>query len=156
LGVLPPSGRPVSLLKDPAKAAKYLLLPSLSLGLAQGAALSRFIKNSLLEVMMQDYIRTARAKGLRERVVIARHALRNAMIPVATVMGINIARLLSGAVILETVFAWPGLGRLTIEAVNSRDYAVVQGTLLLAVLVVLFVNLAVDLAYGIVDPRIRL
>ena len=106
--------------------------------------------------MTQDYIRTARAKGLRERVVMQRHALRNAMVPVLTVMGINLARLLSGAAVVETVFAWPGLGRLAINAVAGRDYSVVQGTLLLTVVIVLLVNLAVDMAYAIIDPRIRL
>jgi peptide/nickel transport system permease protein len=153
---LPPSGRPAGLLDDPGKAWKYMLLPTLSLGLSQGAVLSRFVKSSLLDVMTQDYIRTARAKGLRERVVIVRHALRNAMIPVLTIMGINLARLLSGTVVVETVFAWPGLGQLTIDAVANRDYAVVQGALLLTVAIVLFVNWAVDMTYATVDPRIRL
>jgi len=153
---LPPSGRSVGLLEDPGKAWKYILLPALSLGLSQGAVLSRFVKSSLLETLTQDYIRTARAKGLRERVVVVRHALKNAMIPVMTVMGINLARLLGGTVVVETVFAWPGLGQLTIDAVASRDYGVVQATLLLTVVIVLLVNWLVDVAYAIVDPRIRL
>ena len=156
LRLLPSYGRPVSLLDNPGIAWRYLVLPALSLSLWQGATLSRFVKSSLLEVMTQDYIRTARAKGLRERVVMQRHALRNAMVPVLTVMGINLARLLSGAAVVETVFAWPGLGRLAINAVAGRDYSVVQGTLLLTVVIVLLVNLAVDMAYAIIDPRIRL
>lgn len=156
LGWLPPSSRPTGFLRNPSLAWKFLLLPALCLALRQGAVLSRFVKASLLETLRQDYIRTARAKGLRERVVIVQHALRNALIPVVTVMGLNIARLLSGAVVVETVFAWPGLGQLVISAIGDRDYTVVQGTLLLTMVVVMFVNLFVDMAYAIVDPRIRL
>ena len=156
LDLLPVCGRPVSFLDNPGEAWKYLVLPAFSLGLWQGATLSRFVKSSLLDIMMQDYVRTARAKGLREHTVVLRHALRNAMIPVVTVMGMNLARLLGGAVVVETVFAWPGLGKLIIDSVSGRDYYVVQGTLLFTVVIVLLVNWAVDVAYAIVDPRIRL
>lgn len=156
LGLLPPTGRPVGFLEKPGVGWRYLILPALSLSLWQGATLSRFVKSSLLDVMMQDYVRTARAKGLGERTVMLRHVLRNGMIPLVTIMGINLAQLLSGTVVVEIVFAWPGLGQLIIDSVAGRDYAVVQGTLLFTVVVVLFVNLAADIAYAVIDPRIRL
>jgi peptide/nickel transport system permease protein len=153
---LPPSGRMVGLMQNPRMALRYLALPSLCLALRTGASLGRFIKSSLLDVLTQDYVRTARAKGLNERLVIVRHVLPNALIPVLTVMGIQLARLLSGVVVIETVFAWPGLGLLAIEAISHRDYAIVQGTLLFSVMVIFLVNLLVDLLYGLVDPRVRL
>jgi peptide/nickel transport system permease protein len=153
---LPPSGRFVGLLDSPGVAWKFIVLPALCLALRAGSSLGRFVKVSLLEVLTQDYVRTARAKGLHERLVIIRHVLPNALIPVLTVMGIQVARLLSGVVVIETVFAWPGIGLLVIDAISNRDYTIIQGTLLLSVLLVFLVNLVVDMVYGFVDPRVRL
>jgi peptide/nickel transport system permease protein len=109
----------------------------------------------MLEVMHEDFVRTARAKGLRERLVIQRHVLRNALVPVATVLGIQFGRLLGGAIVVESVFAWPGVGRLILQGIGNRDYTIVQGTLLLLVITFVVVNLLTDLAYGFLDPRIR-
>jgi peptide/nickel transport system permease protein len=155
LGWLPPSGRAGSIFEQPGTELKFLILPTLTLGIPQGAALSRFIKACLLEVLSADYMRTARAKGLPERTVILRHGLRNALIPVVTIMGVNMARLLGGAVVVETVFSWGGLGQLLIEAIQSRDYSVVQACLLVAMAVVVVINTIVDITCGLVDPRIR-
>jgi peptide/nickel transport system permease protein len=110
----------------------------------------------MLDVLGEDYVRTARAKGLANAAVVVRHALRNALVPVVTVLGLQIGRLLGGSVITESVFSWPGVGRLIIDSISYRDYAVVQGTLLLFVIVFIGVNLATDVSYGIIDPRIRL
>ncbi len=109
----------------------------------------------MLEALRQDYIRTARAKGLRERIVVSRHALKNAMIPVVTILGIQFGRLLGGAVVTESVFAYPGIGRLSVLSILNRDYPVVQATLMLVVLIFLIVNLLVDLTYGYLDPRVK-
>ncbi len=155
LGWLPPSGRG-DLTRDPGTALTFLILPALTLALNQSAVLSRFVKSSMLEVMHEDFVRTARSKGLREWLVIQRHVLRNALVPVATVLGIQFGRLLGGAIVVESVFAWPGLGRLILQGIGNRDYAIVQGVLLLLVVTFVFVNLIVDLAYGLLDPRIRL
>jgi ABC-type dipeptide/oligopeptide/nickel transport system permease component len=155
LGWLPPSGR-VELLSDPGTAWKFLLLPAVTLALNQSAVLSRFVKSSMLEVLHEDYVRTARAKGLREWLVVQRHVLRNALVPVATVLGIQFGRLLGGAIVVESIFAWPGVGRLILQGIGNRDYTIVQGTLLLMVLTFVVVNLVTDLAYGFLDPRIRL
>ncbi len=152
---LPPSGY-VSILDDPARSLRLLLMPALTLGIANSGVLSRFIKFSVLETLQQDYIRTARAKGLLERVVIRRHALRNALIPVVTVAALMVGRLLGGAVVIEVVFAWPGLGRLLLEGVNNRDYPVVQATLLFVVLIFVLVNLITDFLYVYLDPRVQL
>ena len=134
---------------------KNLVLPSVTLGLAPAAVIARLARSSMIEVINLDYVRTAWAKGLTERVVIVRHALPNAMIPVITVIGLQFGSLLGGAVITEAIFAWPGLGTLAINAINSRDYPMVQGVVLLAAVVFVFVNLFVDLVYGFLDPRIR-
>jgi ABC-type dipeptide/oligopeptide/nickel transport system permease component len=155
LGWLPPGGR-VELLRDPGQAWRSLLLPAITLGLPIGAALSRFIRAAMLEVLQEDYIRTARAKGVPNRRVILRHAFRNALIPIVTVLGIQFGRLLGGAVIVESVFAWPGVGRMILQAVLNRDYLLVQGALLLLVISFITINLIVDLLYGVLDPRIRL
>ncbi|MCU0493959.1 MAG: ABC transporter permease [Chloroflexaceae bacterium] len=135
---------------------QHLVLPCLTLGLAGAATLSRLIRSSLLEVLGQDYVRTARAKGLREGLVVLRHALRNALLPVVTVLGNRFAALLAGAVIIETIFAWPGLGKLILDAIAFRDYPLIQGFVLFTGLVFVLVNLAVDLLYRVIDPRIRL
>lgn len=133
----------------------HLILPAITLGTAQTAVVARITRASMLEVLRQDYIRTARAKGLSERWVVWAHALRNALIPTVTVVGLNFGGLLSGAVLTETVFAWPGIGRLIVDAIEMRDYPVVQGGVLLVALTYSLVNLIVDLAYALIDPRIR-
>lgn len=154
LGWLPPGGR-VNRMEDPVRALKSLLLPAFTLALHPAASLSRLVRASMLEVLHQDYVRTAHAKGLSQRVVIGRHALRNALVPVLTVLGLQFGRLLGGAVVVESVFAWPGLGRLILDAIGNRDYAVVQAALLLLVLIFIGVNLLTDLMYGVFNPRIR-
>jgi ABC-type dipeptide/oligopeptide/nickel transport system permease component len=143
---LPPSG---------AGTWRHLILPTLTLGLGRAALLARLIRASLLEAVSQDYVRTARAKGLGERAILLRHALRNALIPVVTVLGLQIAFLLSGAVLTETVFAWPGLGRAMVRAVLKRDYPVVQGIALLISASVVLTNLLIDSCYGLLNPTIR-
>ena len=155
LGWLPPGGR-VEFISNPGVAWKTLLLPAVTLGIHIGATLSRFTRAAMLEVLHEDYIRTARAKGLPGWGVIAKHAIRNALIPIVTVLGIQFGRLLGGAVIVESVFAWPGIGRMVLQAVLNRDYLLVQGTLLLLVVAFILINLIVDLLYGVLDPRIRL
>ncbi|MGI8551675.1 MAG: ABC transporter permease [Dehalococcoidia bacterium] len=140
---------------DPIQSIQELLLPALVLGLAFSAGLVRMIRTMLLEVLRQDFIRTARAKGLRGRAVIMRHALRNALVPVVTVFGLQVAGLLGGTVITESVFNIPGSGRLLVSAVTLRDYPVIQGIALFQCLIVLTINLIVDLSYGVLDPRIR-
>ena len=152
---LPPSGY-VSFLEDPVRSLRFLLMPALTLGIANSGVLSRFIKFSILETLQQDYIRTARSKGLPEPVVVRRHAFRNALIPVVTVAALMVGRLLGGAVVIEVVFAWPGLGRLLLEGINNRDYPVVQATLLFVVLIFVLVNLITDMLYVYLDPRVQL
>ena len=133
----------------------HLVLPAITLGINATALLARMTRGTLLEVLSQDYIRTARAKGLAERVVIFKHALRNALIPVVTVVGLEFGTLLSGAVITETIFAWPGLGQLLVGSILARDYPVVQGAVLLVAITFVFINLLVDLLYAAIDPRVR-
>ena len=133
-----------------------LVLPALTLGTAMAAILSRMVRATLLETLNEDYIRTARAKGLSEHRVIWRHALRNALLPVITLLGLQLGTLLGGAVITEVVFSWPGLGQLTIEAIQKRDYPVVQACVLLISLSYVVVNTLTDLVYGALDPRVRL
>ena len=135
---------------------QHLVLPSMTLGLSGAALLSRLLRSSMLEAMGNEYMRVARAKGLPERQVIMVHALRNALIPVVTVMGTMLGFLMSGAVIIETVFAWPGLGRIMIDAISFRDYPVIQGFVIFAGTVFVLVNLVVDVSYTWIDPRIRL
>lgn len=134
---------------------RHLVLPAITLGANSTAIIARMTRSSMLEVIRLDYIRTARAKGLAEKVVISRHALKNALIPVVTVIGLQTGTLLGGAVLTEIVFAWPGIGRLLVEAILSRDYPVVQGVVLLVATVFIFVNLIVDILYSYLDPRIR-
>ncbi len=135
--------------------AQRLILPTLALSAIYVALIARITRSSLIEVMGEDYIRTARAKGLRERAVLLRHALRNAAVPIVTVIGIGVASLISGVVVTESVFNLPGLGRLVVEAVLARDYPVIQGLILLFSLVYILINLVVDLLYTVFDPRIR-
>jgi peptide/nickel transport system permease protein len=146
LGWLPVSGR---------GGLAHLILPAITLGTALTAKLTRMTRSSMLEILHEDYITTSRAKGQRELLVIFKHALRNALIPVITVIGIQFGAILGGALITETVFAWPGLGRLTITAIQKRDYPLVQGCVLVIAFSYVFVNLLTDLAYAWVDPRIR-
>jgi ABC-type dipeptide/oligopeptide/nickel transport system permease component len=138
-----------------AESFKHLVLPAITLGANSTAIIARMTRSSMLEVIRLDYIRTARAKGLSEKVVISRHALKNALIPVVTVIGLQTGTLLGGAVLTEIVFAWPGIGRLLVEAILSRDYPVVQGVVLLVATMFIFVNLIVDILYSYLDPRIR-
>jgi peptide/nickel transport system permease protein len=151
---LPPGGR-VSITSDPIQGAKYLLLPAVTLSLVTTAALSRLVKSAMLEVLHEDYVRTARSKGLTNNQVILHHILRNAMVPVITVLSFQFGRLLGGAIVIESVFAWPGVGRLVLSSLANRDYAVIQGVLLTLVLVFIAINLVTDIAYGLLDPRIR-
>src|SRR5690606_13730501 len=132
-----------------------IVLPTLTLAAFSMALVARMTRGSMLEVLGQDYIRTARAKGLAERVVIYRHALRNALIPVLTVIGLQFGSLLGGAVLTESVFAWPGMGVLLVNSIINRDYPMVQGIVLVYAVLVVLLNLVVDLAYGWADPRIR-
>jgi peptide/nickel transport system permease protein len=149
-----PSGGYVPLTEDPVEWARHLVLPSLAVGAVSASVLTRFVRSSAIEALGQDYTRTARAKGLPRRVVLRRHVLRNALIPVVTVTGIQLAYLLSGVVVVEEVFAWNGLGRLALQAVETRDYPVLQGAVLLFAAFFLVINLAVDLVYAAIDPRI--
>ncbi|MBI5879188.1 MAG: ABC transporter permease [Chloroflexi bacterium] len=150
----PPIGY-IPLQENPVENLRRMVLPAISLGVAFGATTMRFTRSSLLEVFNQDYIRTARAKGLRERLVTYRHALKNALIPVVTVTGIQIGRLIGGTVIIEQIFALPGIGRYVFDAISQRDYPIIQGTVLFFTLVFILVNLAVDILYGVIDPRIK-
>ncbi len=133
----------------------HLVLPATVLAVAGAGALTRYVRSSMLDVLGQDYVRTARAKGLVEAIVLRRHALRNALIPVITLAGLQLPALLAGAVITEQVFEWPGMGRLTIEAINQRDYPVLMGITLITALLVSVGNLLADLTYSVIDPRIR-
>jgi len=133
----------------------HLILPAVTLGAYSLAVIARILRTQLIEVFGEDYIRTARAKGLSSMRVILGHALRNASLPVVTVVGLEIGSLLGGAILTETVFAWPGLGQLTVQAIDNRDYPLVQGIVLLFVTTFLVVNLLVDLVYGFLDPRVR-
>jgi peptide/nickel transport system permease protein len=152
---LPPGGR-VADGNDIGGSIKSLILPATTLALYLAAALSRFLKFNLLEIFFDDFVRTARAKGLSNTSVVYGHALRNAMLPVVTILGVQFASLLGGAIIIESVFSWPGVGGLMIDGISNRDYGVVQGGLLLLVLLFILINLLVDLSYGLIDPRIRL
>ena len=154
LKLLPPSGRP-DLAEQPVEHLKSLIMPSLTLGIGIAARVAKYLRSSMLEVLDRDYTRTARAKGLRERAVIVRHVLRNALIPVVNVLGLQTGDLLSGAIIVESVFAWPGVGRLTVQAIGWRDYSLLQVDVLYIVLAFMVINLLTDLTYGFIDPRIR-
>ncbi|MBB5163749.1 ABC transporter permease [Mycobacterium sp. AZCC_0083] len=155
LGWLPTSGyRP--LLGDPGGWLQHLVLPGLTVGLVAAAILTRYIRSAVLEVAAMGYVRTARSKGLSPRVVTFRHTVRNALVPILTITGIQLATILGGVIVVEVVFAWPGLGRLVYNAVAARDYPVIQGAVLLIAVLFLLINLIVDLLYAVVDPRIRL
>jgi len=134
---------------------RHLLLPSLSLGLFTTARQVRLVRSSMLEVLSQDYIRTARSKGLRQFMVLRRHALKNAMIPIITILGLDFATLLSGAVITENIFSWPGVGRAAVEMINQHDFPVVQAAVFVVALGYVLINLMVDLLYAYLNPRIR-
>ncbi|MBW4043792.1 MAG: ABC transporter permease [Acidobacteria bacterium] len=146
LGWLPVSG---------AGGLEHLILPAITMGGALAAILTRMVRTAMLEELGQDYIRTARAKGLPERTVVYRHALRNAMIPVVTLVGLQFGALLAGAIVTETIFSWPGIGRLTVSAISNRDYALVQGCILAVGMTYVLVNLATDVLYLVINPRIR-
>jgi peptide/nickel transport system permease protein len=133
-----------------------LILPAVTLGLGLAALSSRMVRATLAENLREDFVRTARAKGVKERLVVGKHALRNALLPVVTIIGLQFGALLSGAVITETIFSWPGVGRLLITAIQTRDYPLVQGGVLLISLTYVFVNLGTDILYALLDPRIRL
>jgi ABC-type dipeptide/oligopeptide/nickel transport system permease component len=154
LGWLPVSGAGSGRIFAP-EFLLYLILPGVTLGLGLAAVLTRMVRTAMLEELSQDYIRTARAKGLSERTVVYRHALANALIPVLTVLGLQFGSLLSGAIVTETIFSWPGIGRLTLSAISNRDYALVQGCILAVGLTYVAVNLLTDVAYTIANPRIR-
>ena len=146
LGLLPVSGSGTIF---------HLILPAITMGGALAAILTRMVRTSMLEELNQDYIRTAHAKGLPERVVVYKHALRNAMVPVLTVIGLQFGALLAGAIVTETIFSWPGIGRLTVTAINNRDYYLVQGCILAIGLTYVAVNFLTDLLYSVANPRIR-
>ena len=154
LSWLPPSGY-TSFRENPADWFAHIILPALTAGIISGAIQTRFIRSAMLEVLGEDYVRTARAKGLQERRVILRHGLRNAMIPIVTIIGLQITALLSSVVVVEVVFAWPGLGRLALDAVLDRDYPLLQGTVLVMAAMLTLTNLAVDLIYFFIDPRVE-
>lgn len=154
LRLLPPSGRP-DMFEQPGLYLKSIILPAFTLGVGVAAKLVRYLRSALLEVLDQDFVRTSRAKGLRDRLVLTRHALPNALIPVVTILGLQLGDLLSGAIIIESIYAWPGVGRLTIQAIEWRDYSLLQANVLFIVLAFMVVNLVTDLTYGWLDPRIR-
>jgi len=140
---------------DPGRYVIQFVLPAIILGTASAAAIMRLTRGMLLEVLRQDYVRTAWAKGLRERVVVLKHGVKNAVIPVVTVLGLQVAQIAGGAVIIETIFGIPGMGQFLVEAIVQRDYPVIQGINLLIVIIIVSTNLLVDLTYAVLDPRIR-
>jgi len=150
-----PIGQYVALTDDVVRNAEIMLLPAIALGVAIAAVLLRYVRSSLLEVLAQDFVRTARGKGLREVLVLTRHALPNALIPVVTVLGFQLGYLLGGTVVIEEIFALPGMGRLALNAIFQRDYPVVQGVVLIVALLFVTINLVVDMLYAWIDPRIR-
>jgi peptide/nickel transport system permease protein len=151
---LPASGY-VPFTEDPAENLKRLIMPSITLGTYLAATLMRFLRSDMIEVLAADYVRTARAKGLREKTIIARHALKNALIPVLTIAGIEIGALLGGAVIIEQVFGWSGVGWLTVQGIFDRDYPLVQTAVLFVTVGLILVNLLTDILYGFMNPRLR-
>ena len=135
---------------------QHAIMPSITLGIGGSASLMRLARSEMLETLNQDYVRTARAKGLQSFTVLVRHALRNTMIPISTVLGMRFAGMLGGAVIVETIFSWPGIGKLVVDAIFDRDYPMIQGFVIFMGSVFLLINLIVDLGYGLIDPRIRM
>jgi peptide/nickel transport system permease protein len=154
LQVLPTASAYVPFFQNPIEAVKNLLLPGLTLGIFVSAVFGRFLRHALLDVLGKDYVRTARSKGLRESIVVGRHALRNALLPFVTVAGLQLGSFISGSVVTESVFNYPGLGRLLLTAITQRDYALIQATTMMVVLAVMLINLLVDLVYAALDPRI--
>jgi peptide/nickel transport system permease protein len=152
---MPNAGNYVGFFTNPLENLKQMIFPALALSMAATADVIRIVRSSVLESMAEDYVRTARSKGLVERLVIIRHCLRNALIPIITIVGLETGYLIGGAVIIEQVFALPGLGRLLLDGISERDYAVVQGTVLFIALNFVVVNLITDMAYAWADPRIR-
>ncbi len=146
LGWLPVTGR---------GGAAYFVLPALTLGAALAAILTRMVRVSVIEELSSDYVRTARAKGLTDSAVLFKHAFRNALIPILTILGLQFGALLAGTIVTETIFSWPGIGRLTVQAINARDYPLLQGCILLIAVTYVFVNLLTDVVYAVVDPRVR-
>jgi peptide/nickel transport system permease protein len=146
LGWLPASGRGTW---------RHLVLPAVAVGVSSAAFIARITRGAVLEALGQDYVRTARAKGLAPRKVVFRHALRNALLPIVTVVGLQLGGLLGGAVLTETVFAWPGVGRLLVDAIVARDLPLVQGSVLVVSLLFILVNLTVDLSYAAINPKVR-
>ena len=155
LGWLPPGGY-VAFSEDPLEAIRRVILPALTVGLIAGAIMTRYVRSAVLDVAQANYIRTARSKGLPPRIVTGRHIVRNALVPVLTIAGIQLATILGGVIVVEVVFAWPGLGRLVFDSVSARDYPMIQGSILLIAVMFLAVNLLIDILYAVVDPRIRL
>jgi peptide/nickel transport system permease protein len=152
---LPPSG--IGDLSKPFyQNLPYLVLPVTTIAVSNLSVFARFVRSAMIDVLGADYVRTARAKGLTEGVVVTRHALRNALIPVVTILGIQVGRLLGGAVVTEAVFSYPGIGRLVVTSILNRDYPVVQATLMFVVIVFLLTNIVVDLSYAYLDPRVKL
>jgi len=154
LKVLPPSGRP-EFSTQPIEHLKSLIMPAFTLGIAMAAKLTRYLRSSMLDELSKDYVRTARGKGLSERTIVLRHVLPNSLIPVVTAFGLQVGDLLSGAIIIESIFSWPGIGRLTIQAINWRDYSILQASVMFVVFAFLIVNLLTDLVYGLINPQIR-
>lgn len=154
LGLFPPSGY-VSFRSDPLEALRHLALPAITLGFGGAALLARFVSGSVADALHSDYVRTATAKGLSHPAIVIRHALKNALPPIVTVIAIQFGYLLGGAVIAESIFGWPGLGRMMVDGIKTRDYVVVQSTMLVVVVVFLFVSLVADCIYVLIDPRIR-
>jgi peptide/nickel transport system permease protein len=146
LGWLPVTGR---------GGPSHFVLPALTLGAALAAILTRMVRSSVIEELSSDYVRTARAKGLSESAVLFKHAFRNALIPILTILGLQFGALLAGTIVNETIFSWPGIGRLTVQAINARDYPLLQGCILLIAVTYVFVNLLTDVVYVVVDPRVR-
>lgn len=155
LGIMPSSGY-VPLLDNPLQSLYFLILPAVALGNRLTAEITRFVKNSVMDTFREDFIRTAKAKGLSNNKIVFKHVLRNALIPIITMIGMRFGRLLGGAVVVETVFSWPGIGRLIVQAIGNRDYPLVQGSLLIVMIMFIVVNLITDLLYGVIDPRISL
>lgn len=154
LGVLPSVSDYYPLWESPARALRHLLLPSLTLGIFIAGIFGRFLRQSLSETLSKDYVRTARAKGLRELVVVGRHALRNALLPFVTIVGLQFGTFIGGSVVTETVFNYPGLGRMLFTAISQRDYVLIQGATLIIIVAVTLINLIVDVLYAYLDPRI--
>ncbi|MGB0037129.1 MAG: nickel ABC transporter permease [Candidatus Acidiferrales bacterium] len=146
LGWVPVSGR---------GGVSHLILPAVTLGAALAAILTRMVRTSVIEELSSDYVRTARAKGLSEAAVLFRHAFRNALIPILTILGLQFGTLLAGTIVTESIFSWPGIGRLAVQAIGARDYPLLQGCILLIAISYVFVNLLTDLVYALVDPRVR-